>query len=115
MCAALTEPVGLEAVLVLLGAVLLGAVLLGAVLLVLEGVVLALGAVLLVPLLVEVELLVGAGQSIQKVLCFWGSWEKSSLKWYPCAAGVSPFAWAVAISCWTLITEITWSPPWLVL
>jgi hypothetical protein len=66
-CAARTEPFGLEAVLVLLGAVLL----------VLEGVVLAL---LLDVLLLEVELFEGAGQSIQNVLCFWGSWEKSSLK-----------------------------------
>jgi hypothetical protein len=72
---------------------------------------------LLVPLLLEDELpedeLLGAGQSIQNVLCFWGSWEKSSLKWYPWAAGVSPLAWAFAISCWTLITEITWGSLWL--
>jgi hypothetical protein len=78
----------LEGAVVPAGAVLLVPLLLDVELLVLSLLVLPLLVLpllvlplLVLPLLVlPLLVLEGAGQSIQKVLCFWGSCEKSSLK-----------------------------------
>lgn len=54
-----------------------------------------------------VELVVVEAQVTQKVLCLSGFCEYCSLKWYPCAPGVSPLAIALPIITSASMTAIT--------